>query len=390
MKPARFDYIRAETLAEAHAALAAEGDDARVIAGGQTLVPMLSMRLARPKVAGRHHASAGACARSTPTATRIRVGAGVRQAELLAWPELARAPAAAGRGAALGRPRADAQPRHRLRLDRACRSERGDAAGAGRARRRRRAVVAPQAAQRSGRRFLHRHDVDRARDDELIEAVRFRAGHARDTAMPSSEFGRRHGDFAIVACAAVASRDGVRLAVGGVADRPVRARLSRARRQRARRCARCLRLGARRARRPACNRALSPRSGPPHGPRHDRGGPPMPRLSADAAPSRPLHAQRPRGRGRGRAAHAADRFPAPRTRRDRHACRLRARRLRRLHHRDRRRAGARLPDARRAGRRRRDPHRRRRWRPSRAGSRCCRRRSAAITRCSAASAPPAS
>ena len=32
---------------------------------------------------------------------------------------------------------------------------------------------------------------------------------------------RRHGDFAIVACAAVKTSDGVRLAVGGVADMPV-------------------------------------------------------------------------------------------------------------------------------------------------------------------------
>ena len=34
------------------------------------------------------------------------------------------------------------------------------------------------------------------------------------------EFARRHGDFAIVACAAVATQQRVRLAVGGVADRP--------------------------------------------------------------------------------------------------------------------------------------------------------------------------
>ena len=32
---------------------------------------------------------------------------------------------------------------------------------------------------------------------------------------------RRHGDFAIVACAAVTTSDGIRLAVGGVADMPV-------------------------------------------------------------------------------------------------------------------------------------------------------------------------
>ena len=47
MKPAPFDYIRPESLAEACALLAAD-EDARVIAGGQTLVPMLAMRLARP------------------------------------------------------------------------------------------------------------------------------------------------------------------------------------------------------------------------------------------------------------------------------------------------------------------------------------------------------
>ncbi len=36
-----------------------------------------------------------------------------------------------------------------------------------------------------------------------------------------TEFGRRHGDFAIVACAAVADRNGARLGIGGVADKPV-------------------------------------------------------------------------------------------------------------------------------------------------------------------------
>jgi CO/xanthine dehydrogenase FAD-binding subunit len=47
MKPAPFDYVRPSSLAEA-CALLAEDEDARVIAGGQTLVPMLAMRLARP------------------------------------------------------------------------------------------------------------------------------------------------------------------------------------------------------------------------------------------------------------------------------------------------------------------------------------------------------
>jgi CO/xanthine dehydrogenase FAD-binding subunit len=47
MKPAPFDYIRPKTLAEACAILAGN-EDALPIAGGQTLVPMLAMRLARP------------------------------------------------------------------------------------------------------------------------------------------------------------------------------------------------------------------------------------------------------------------------------------------------------------------------------------------------------
>src|SRR6185437_8637924 len=47
MKPAPFDYVRPDSLGEACAILASD-EDARIIAGGQTLVPMLAMRLARP------------------------------------------------------------------------------------------------------------------------------------------------------------------------------------------------------------------------------------------------------------------------------------------------------------------------------------------------------
>lgn len=46
MKPAPFDYVRPASIDEACAALAA--DESVVIAGGQTLIPMLAMRLARP------------------------------------------------------------------------------------------------------------------------------------------------------------------------------------------------------------------------------------------------------------------------------------------------------------------------------------------------------
>jgi CO/xanthine dehydrogenase FAD-binding subunit len=47
MKPVPFDYVRPSSIEEACALLAAD-EDARVIAGGQTLVPALAMRLARP------------------------------------------------------------------------------------------------------------------------------------------------------------------------------------------------------------------------------------------------------------------------------------------------------------------------------------------------------
>ena len=48
MKAVPFEYARPATLAEACALLAAHGADAKLIAGGQSLVPMMAMRLARP------------------------------------------------------------------------------------------------------------------------------------------------------------------------------------------------------------------------------------------------------------------------------------------------------------------------------------------------------
>ena len=53
MKPAPFDYHAPETLDEAVGLLARlehEGRDAKIIAGGQSLMPMLAMRIARPEV----------------------------------------------------------------------------------------------------------------------------------------------------------------------------------------------------------------------------------------------------------------------------------------------------------------------------------------------------
>src|SRR5439155_674391 len=48
MKPAPFDYVAPKTVAEASAALALDGTTAAAIAGGQSLLPMLNLRVALP------------------------------------------------------------------------------------------------------------------------------------------------------------------------------------------------------------------------------------------------------------------------------------------------------------------------------------------------------
>jgi carbon-monoxide dehydrogenase medium subunit len=50
MIPAEFDYVRASSVDEALAALREHGDDAKVLAGGQSLIPLLRLRLAYPSV----------------------------------------------------------------------------------------------------------------------------------------------------------------------------------------------------------------------------------------------------------------------------------------------------------------------------------------------------
>ena len=218
MKPARFDYVRADTLGQAHAVLAEEGSDASVIAGGQTLVPMLSMRMARPKVL-LDIMHLHALSTITIEGEMIGVGAAVRQAALLDWPQLAdRLPLLAVALPWVGH----AQTRARGTV---C----GSAALADPSAEIPLALIALAGditlSAHTGRRQVPAVDFFQGlmstarRDDELIEAVRFparRPGHG----YAFREFARRHGDFAIVACAAVARDNGARLAVGGVADRP--------------------------------------------------------------------------------------------------------------------------------------------------------------------------
>ena len=87
MKPAPFDYHAPETIQGALELLDRHGSDARVIAGGQSLVPMLALRLARPEVLvdlNRIPELAGI----RDCGGTIRIGAMTRQAHALASPLL--------------------------------------------------------------------------------------------------------------------------------------------------------------------------------------------------------------------------------------------------------------------------------------------------------------
>ena len=50
MIPAKFDYVRPSSVDEALSALSAGGEDAKVIAGGQSLLPLLRLRFSYPSV----------------------------------------------------------------------------------------------------------------------------------------------------------------------------------------------------------------------------------------------------------------------------------------------------------------------------------------------------
>jgi carbon-monoxide dehydrogenase medium subunit len=74
MYPATFDYVRPSTLDEAVALLARHGDDAKILAGGHSLIPAMKLRLARPKVVV-DISRLGALSYIRETAGRIAIGA---------------------------------------------------------------------------------------------------------------------------------------------------------------------------------------------------------------------------------------------------------------------------------------------------------------------------
>ena len=79
MKPARFDYCAVRTAEEAVSALAQSGGEAKVLAGGQSLVPAMNFRLARPPALVDIN-RVGELGRMTDEGDCLRVGAVVRHA----------------------------------------------------------------------------------------------------------------------------------------------------------------------------------------------------------------------------------------------------------------------------------------------------------------------
>ncbi len=218
MKPSSFDYIRAGTVAEATAALAGSDGGVRVLAGGLSLVAILNFRLAEPEtLIDISRISELAYIRVDGDA--LEVGAATTQAELQSWPGLAeKVPLLAAafpyighyqtrsRGTVCGS-LAHADPSSELPL---CLAALGGEV----------LLRSARAERRLGADEFQTGMLSTARrDDEMVTAARFPLAKA-GAGYGFTEMAQRRGDFAIVALAAIATGDGLRLAVGGVADRP--------------------------------------------------------------------------------------------------------------------------------------------------------------------------
>jgi 2-furoyl-CoA dehydrogenase FAD binding subunit len=218
MKPRPFDYARPDTVDEAVAVLAENGAEARVMAGGQSLMAMLNLRLLEPRVLvdiTRIPALKGIEVKGG----WVVVGAGVTQSQLLEWPRLgsllpfvARALPWVGhfqtrnRGTICGS-LCHADPSSEMPLSMALlggeiclRSRRGDR-------------WAKASEFQAGLLTVAKAD------DELAVAVRFPVAEGQGAAF--REVARRHGDFAIVGAGIVTDgKGGLRVGVAGMVDRP--------------------------------------------------------------------------------------------------------------------------------------------------------------------------
>jgi 2-furoyl-CoA dehydrogenase FAD binding subunit len=218
MKPAAFDYVRAETADEAVQQLRSLGTDARILAGGQSLMAVLNMRLAQPSAlidisrtadlayvrAERGMLAVGAAATQGSVEWRKTLA---QEVPLLAqaFPLISHFQIR-NRGTVCGSV-AHADPSAEIPL--VLLALGGE-------------VVLRNASKRRtlpAAEFFQGMLMTARAPDELLEEVRFPLAAAGQRSA-FTEFSARHGDFAIVSVAAVADAGGVRLAVGGVADRP--------------------------------------------------------------------------------------------------------------------------------------------------------------------------
>ena len=223
MKPAPFAFLRPSTLEEALAALAGE-QGAKVLAGGQSLVPLLSMRLAAPSMLVDINALPD-LGHVRVAEDGVRVGALARHAEVLASAEAAQAqpllgmalshvahPTIRNRGTTVGSiVHADAAAEMPMVL----RLLEGsvDVASV----RGRRTIPAAEL-------FAGPLESTLAHDEIAVEA--FFPGLAPGAGVAFQEIARRHGDYALVGVAAHVETDGeavTRARVGfvSVSDVPV-------------------------------------------------------------------------------------------------------------------------------------------------------------------------
>jgi aerobic carbon-monoxide dehydrogenase medium subunit len=227
MKAPRFAYARPASVAEALALLDKHKDDARVLAGGQSLVPMLNFRVAAPKVLvdiNRISALGGI----KVTKSHVRIGALTRHADLersadiakhlplvaAAMPHIAH-PAVRNRGT-FGGSCALADPAAELP---ACALALGATF-----------VVAGKKGERrvAAEDFFRGLYATALKPGELLVAAEFPLPKPGSRSA-FGELARRHGDYAVVGVAAHGSMQGgkffdMHVAFFGVGDRPQRAR----------------------------------------------------------------------------------------------------------------------------------------------------------------------
>jgi carbon-monoxide dehydrogenase medium subunit len=227
MKPAPLEYLRAATPGDALAALARFEGNARLLAGGQSLVPLLSMRLLRPTAVIDINAIPG-LDRITPGAGMVRVGALARYSSLESSPVVReQIPLLAEAVPFVG----DRQIRNRGTLGGAlCHADpAGEMAlcavtlGA-------RVRIAGTAGPRelTVEEFFQGPYTTALDPTEMLEEIEFPDGTGTEAVVV--EHARRHGDFAVVSVAATGQPDAtgtwrwIRIGLGAVADRPRYAR----------------------------------------------------------------------------------------------------------------------------------------------------------------------